>query len=189
MTLLGFTAYGSKSKSYRRAKAEPRSKQKMMGEGVRGKGIEKNRLHSTPWEFCYYIQKVDVANGIPDWPTECQPVSGCQIPSGHKLWRSTVSCNAACCIWPDLCLLKEKYSSSVFDTSSRSSAALKLQRTVLKSKRGVSEKGDKLLYSFISENNSNQQLPHVRDLCLLNLIHRKNIWMPRSSMVLKLQII
>ena len=85
MTLSGFTTDGSQSKSYRRAKAEPRSKQKTMGEEVRGKGVEKNRLHSTPLEFCNYIQKVDVANGIPDWPTECQPVSGCQIPSGYKL--------------------------------------------------------------------------------------------------------
>ena len=33
---------------YTAQKAEPRSKQKMMGEGVRGKGNEKNRLHSIP---------------------------------------------------------------------------------------------------------------------------------------------
>ena len=70
---------------YTAQKAEPRSKQKTMGEGVRGKGSEKNCLHSIPWEFWNYIQKVDIANGIPDWPTECQPVSGCQIPSGYKL--------------------------------------------------------------------------------------------------------
>ena len=38
---------GSQSKSYSHVEAEPRSRQKATGEGVRGEGSEKNRLQST----------------------------------------------------------------------------------------------------------------------------------------------
>ena len=70
-------------------------------------------------------------------PTEFQPVSWCQIPSGYKLQKSTVGWNAAYLIY----VRSKKYSTSVFETSRKSSAVLKLQRIILKSKRGaVSER-------------------------------------------------
>ena len=37
----------------------------------------------------------ETANGIPDWPTECRPISECQIPNVYKLQRSTDRCSAA----------------------------------------------------------------------------------------------
>ena len=93
--------FGSRfiSRANSRAKAEPRSKQKTMGERARGEGSAKNRLQSTPWDFWNCVRFLDAGSGIPDWPTECQPVSGCQIPSGYKLQRSTVGWNEAYLIY------------------------------------------------------------------------------------------
>ena len=114
-----------------------RSKQKTMEEGARGEGSEKNRLQSTPWDFWNCVRFLDAESGSPDWPTEFQPVSWCQIPSGYKLQKSTVGWNAAYLIY----VRSKKYSTSVFETSRKSSAVLKLQRIILKSKRGaVSER-------------------------------------------------
>lgn len=39
------------------------------GRGTRGEGSEENRLQT-----CKQPRKSDAVNGIPDWPTECQPV-------------------------------------------------------------------------------------------------------------------
>ena len=86
----------------------------------------------------------------------CNPlISECQIPGVYKLQRSTVACKAAYLI----CVCSKKYPSSVFDTSSRSSTVLKLQRIIFKSKRAVSEKKnisgkrEKLSCTFFSEIN------------------------------------
>ena len=77
----------------------PRSKQKTMKEGARGEGSEKNRLQSTPWDFWNCVRFLDAGSGSPDWPTEFQPVSWCQIPSGYKLQKSTVGWNEAYLIY------------------------------------------------------------------------------------------
>ena len=78
---------------------------------------------------------MDVANSIPDWPTECQLVSRCQIPSRYKLQTSAILLHLT---WFVFAL--QIYSSSVFDMSSRSSSVLQLQRIIiLKSKCPVSE--------------------------------------------------
>ena len=62
---------------FSRAKAKPRMKKKTMkgegavggGGGTRGEGSAENRLQT-----CKQPRKSDAVNGIPDWPTECQPV-------------------------------------------------------------------------------------------------------------------
>ena len=132
-----FSHVAPKVRVYSRAKAGPRLKQKTMGERARGEGSEKNRLQSTPRDFWNCARCLDAGSCIPDWPRECQPVSGCQIPSGYKLQRSTVGWNAAYLIY----VRSKKYPPSVLDTSRESSTVLKLQRIILKSKRGaVSER-------------------------------------------------
>ena len=78
---------GSQSKHYmyKRVKAEPRSKQNMMGRGQREKYSEKNCLQINPLKslklcplFGHSVQRFSLA-------TQHQPVSGCQIPRGYKL--------------------------------------------------------------------------------------------------------
>lgn len=59
---------------FSRAKAKPRTKKETVGGGggegwTRGEGSEENRL-----QICKQPRKSDAVNGIPDWPTECQPV-------------------------------------------------------------------------------------------------------------------
>ena len=83
-----------KVRVYSRAKAEPRLKQKAMGEGA-GAGAGRKAVRKTacnqPLEIFETASAfLEAGSSIPDWPTECQPVSGCQIPSGYRLQRSTV---------------------------------------------------------------------------------------------------
>ena len=68
---------------FSRAKAKPRMKKKTMrgegaGGGARGEGSAENRLQT-----CKQPRKSDAVNGIPDWPTECQPV--------HKNFKGVLS--------------------------------------------------------------------------------------------------
>ena len=110
---------------------------KRWGRGRGRKAVRKTACNQPLEIFETASAFLEAGSGIPDWPTECQPVSGCQIPSGYKLQRSTVGWNAAYLIY----VRSKKYSPSVFDTSRKSSAVLKLQRIILKSKRGaVSER-------------------------------------------------
>ena len=48
------------------------------GWGARGEGSAENRLQT-----CKQPRKSDAVNGIPDWPTECQPV--------HKNFKGVLS--------------------------------------------------------------------------------------------------
>ena len=85
-----FSFNGGLRKRYSGAKAEPiRLNQKMMREGMRGEGSEKNCLHSTHEIFETPFQKME-QSAFPDWLTECQSVSRCQISSRDKRIPSVV---------------------------------------------------------------------------------------------------
>ena len=62
------------------AKAEPRSKQKTMGQGSKGR----SQWGFNPKRFLKHRSPADRENDIPDSLTECEPVSECQIPIGWK---------------------------------------------------------------------------------------------------------
>ena len=65
---------------------EPKWKQETKEERAKREGNGKKFLQSCrSLRFLKLRPKADVGNGITDWPRECQPVSGCQIPSAYKL--------------------------------------------------------------------------------------------------------
>lgn len=65
--------------------------------------LEKNQLHSTPWDFWNLFARGQSKWHSWLWPTECQPASRCEIPNGYS-----IGCMVACNVWPDILLTWDK---------------------------------------------------------------------------------
>ena len=98
------------------------------------------------------------ANRIPDWPTECQPVSWCQIPSGNKL-QSNPYCRTVGCIAAWFVFARRNIFAVIIWHVKKFRSSETLKSNYLKQARcfwtkNVSEKGEKLSRTFITEINS-----------------------------------
>ena len=114
------------SKSRRPRKLNRGRNGKRWGRGRGQQAVRKTACNQLSFNFEIFEttseRRTQQTTFISDWPTECQPVSGCQIPRGYELQRSTVVYNAAYLIF----VRSKKISLSVFHSSSRSSAVPKL---------------------------------------------------------------
>ena len=90
-------------------------------------------------------------------PTEFQPVSWCQIPSGYKLQKSTVGWNVAYLIYVRS---KKIFNLSIWNVKKKFWSSKTPKNNSKKQARccfwtkNISEKGENLRCTFISENNS-----------------------------------